>query len=231
MRIETQVTLTGDYSFTRRAYGGYRDETVSIYKMVDDKGTVYVWKTTGHLMKETVLGNPEDEYREVDTYFPRKGDVFTIRATVKGETEYKGEPQTEVNRVVVKEIVSKYQEAVVEAKAEKQKQSIDLEAGDRIVEMSYKGYKQHYADCETVEGSYDDEFKTIKVIVRAGRMKPSGTRGKHYKGYELKNELGHTTTYRAVCEENAIKRANKELPGHKWECIHIYDYRRVPRIW
>ena len=63
-RIETRVTLTGDYSFTRRAYGGYRDETVSIYKMVDDEGKVYVWKTTGHLMKETILGKPGDESRE-----------------------------------------------------------------------------------------------------------------------------------------------------------------------
>ena len=230
-RIEKQVTLAGEYSFTRRAFGGYRDETVSIYKMTDDEGKVYVWKTTGHLMKETVLGKPEDEYREVDTYFPRKGDVFVIRATVKGENEYKGEPQTEINRVVVKEIVSKYQEAVVEAKAEKQKQSLDLEAGDRIVEMFYRSYKQHYADCETVEGSCDDEFRTIKVIVRAGRMKPSGVRGERFKGYELVNENNQHITYRAVCEENALKRAQKEHPNHTWECVHIYDYRAVHRVW
>ena len=230
-RIETQVTLTGDYSFTRRAYGGFRDETVSIYKMVDDEGKVYVWKTTGLLMKETLLGKPEDEDREVDTYFPRKGDVFIIRASVKGESEYKGEPQTEVNRVTVKEIVSKYQEAVVEAKAEKQKQSVDFEAGDRIVEMFYRNYKKHYADCETVEGSYDDEFGTIKAIIRAGRMKPSGVRGERFKGYELENEEGERTTYRAVSEENALKRAHKEHPNHTWECVHIYDYRAVHRIW
>lgn len=230
-RIETTVTLTGDYSFTRRAYSGFRDETVHIYKMTDTEGNVYVWKTTAHLKMETILGNPEDESREVDTYFPRKGDVISIKATVKGETEYKGEPQTEVNRVVVTEVISKYEVAVTKAKAEKQKQSVDLEAGDRIVEMFYRNYKKHYADCETIEGSYDDEFGIIKVIVRAGRMKPSGTRGEHFKGYELQNELGHTTTYRAVCEDNAIKRANKEHPGHTWECIHIYDHRAVHRIW
>lgn len=230
-RIEIRVTLVGDYSFTRRAYGGFRDETVSIYKMVDDEGKIYVWKTTGSLMKETVLGKPEDECREVDSYFPRKGDVFIIRATVKGESEYKGEPQTEINRVVVKEIISKYQEVVVEAKAEKQKQSINLEAGDRIVEMFYRNYKKHYADCETIEGSYDDEFGTIKVIVRAGRMKPSGVRGEHFKGYELENEQGNRTTYRAISEDNALKRAHKEHPNHTWECVHIYDYRAVHRIW
>lgn len=222
-RIDKQVTLTGDYSFTRRAFSGFSDETVHIYKMTDAEGKVYVWKTTGFLKHETIKDD------EVETYFPCKGDVLAIRATVKGETEYKGEQQTEINRVKVVEVISKYQEAVVEAKAEKQKQSI--EAGDRIVEMFYRNYKKHYADCETVEGSYDDEFGTIKVIIRAGRMKPSGTRGEHFKGYELENEEGKRTTYRAVSEENALKRAHKEHPNHTWECVHIYDYRAVHRIW
>lgn len=222
-RIDKQVTLTGDYSFTRRAFSGFSDETVHIYKMTDAEGKVYVWKTTGFLKHETIKGD------EVETYFPHKGDVLAIRATVKGGAEYKGEQQTEINRVKVVEVISKYQEAVVEAKAEKQKQN--LEAGDRIVEMFYRNYKKHYADCETVEGSYDDEFGIIKVIVRAGRMKPSGVRGEHFKGYELENEEGKRTTYRAVSEENALKRAHKEHPNHTWECVHIYDYRAVHRIW
>lgn len=226
-RIEKQVTLTGEYSFTRRAFSGYRDEQVNIYKMTDAEGKVYVWKTTNVLMWEKVLGKPEDAIRDVDMYAPSKGDTFIIRATVKGETEYKGEPQTEVNRVKVTEIVSKY----VEAKAEKQKQSVDLKAGDSIIEMPYGNYKKHYADCETIEGSYDDEFRTIKVIVRAGRMKPSGTRGEHYKGYELVNENGEHVTYRAVNADNALKRAKKEYPAETWEIEHIYDYRCVPKIW
>ena len=226
-RLEKQVTLTGEYSFTRRAFGGYRDEQVYIYKMTDTEGNVYVWKTTNVLMYEKVLGKPEDAVRDVDMYAPRKGDTFVIRATVKGETEYKGEPQTEVNRVKVVEIVSKY----TEAKAEKQKQSVDLKAGDRIIEMAYGNYKKHYADCETIEGSFDDEFRTIKVIVRAGRMKPSGTRGEHYKGYELVNENGEHVTYRAVSADNALKRAKKEHPADTWSIEHIYDYRCVPRIW
>ena len=182
-RIEKQVTLVGEYGFTRRAFGGYHDEYVSIYKFTDEDGKVYVWKTTGHLMKETVMGNPEDEYREVDTYFPKKGDVIIIRATVKGETKYKGEAQIELNRVVVKKVVSKY----VKVKAEQQKQSVDLEAGDEIIEMPYRQYKDHYADCEAVAGSYDDVLRTIKVIVRAGRMKASGVRGKHYKYFTITN--------------------------------------------
>lgn len=222
-RIETKVTLTGEYEYTRRAFSGFSDETVHIYQMTDADGKVYVWKTTGFLKHETISGD------EVDTYFPRRGDVLNIKATVKGDTEYKGVPQTEVNRVKVTEIVSKYVEAVTEVKAESQKKSI--EAGDRIVEMFYRNYKKHYADCETIEGSYDDEFGTIKVIVRAGRMKPSGVRGEHFKGYELENEQGERTTYRAVCEDNALKRAHKDAPEHTWKCVHVYDYRATHRVW
>ena len=224
-RIQKKVTLTGEFQFSRKAFGGYRDEEVHVYKMTDNEGVVYVWKTTAFLKAETTIGD------KVDTYFPHKGDVLAIRATIKGETEYKGELQTEINRVIVDEIISKYQEAVVEAKAEKQKQSIDVEAGDRIVEMFYRSYKQHYADCETISGSYDEDFGTIKVIIRAGRMKPSGTRGKHYKGYELVNEKGEHVTYRAVSEDNALKRAHKNYPDEVWECIHVYDYRHYHRIW
>ena len=223
-RMEKRVTLTGDYSFTRRAFSGFSDETVHIYKMTDSEGAVYVWKTTAFLKMDTVNGD------EVETYFPHTGDVFVIKASIKGETEYKGEPQTEVNRVTITEIISKHEDEV-EAKAEKQRQSIDLAEGDRIVTMAYRGYKQHYADCETIEGSYDDEHCTIKVIVRSGRMKPSGVRGERFKGYELVNEHGEHITYRAVCEENALKRAHKEYPDNTWECTRIYDYRGCYRTW
>lgn len=38
------------------------------------------------------------------------------------------------------------------------------------------------------------------------------------------NELGEHCTYRAVSEENAMKRVNKEFPDHTWECDKIYSY-------
>ena len=49
--------------------------------------------------------------------------------------------------------------------------------------------------------------------------------------YELINEEGKKVTYCAVSVENAIKRANKEHPGCKWELNHVYWYRNVHRIW
>lgn len=45
-RIEAKVTLIGEYSFMRRAFNGFQDEEVTIYKMVDDEGKVYVWKAS-----------------------------------------------------------------------------------------------------------------------------------------------------------------------------------------
>lgn len=38
--------------------------------------------------------------------------------------------------------------------------------------MTYRDYKRHYANCETVRGSYDASRKTIIVLVPASMMQP-----------------------------------------------------------
>ena len=38
--------------------------------------------------------------------------------------------------------------------------------------MAYRDYKRHYANCETVRGSYDASRKTIIVLVPASMMQP-----------------------------------------------------------
>lgn len=99
-----------------------------------------------------------------------------------------------------------------------------LSGEDFIWRMPYKQYKEHYSDCETVAGSFERrEFRpcTIEIIVREGRLKASGVRGEHYSGYRLENENGEQVVYRAVKEENAIRRAEKEFGGH-WEVYKIY---------
>ena len=40
------------------------------------------------------------------------------------------------------------------------------------VKMQYRDYKRHYANCETVRGSYDASSKTIIVLVPASMMQP-----------------------------------------------------------
>lgn len=79
-----------------------------------------------------------------------------------------------------------------------------------IIRMRYRDYKDHYADCKTVAGSYSASNKTIEVIVPEGRMKPSGVRGKSFMGYQLwcKDETTgkyYYSCYRATSKENAMK--------------------------
>ena len=77
--------------------------------------------------------------------------------------------------------------------------------------MLYRRYKQHFADCETVVGSYDKERKTIEVLLPEGRLKPSGVRGQTFKYMEfhgIENATDRTVrcTIKATCRQNAIKR-------------------------
>lgn len=244
-RIEKTVEMKGIYSYMRPAYT-YGVETAYIYNMMDEDGTVYVWKTTtfmgveietkdGHIIKANG--------KAYDFSAINKGDVIRIKASVKGQSEYKGQPQTELTRVKVLERTFKaktWAEIQEERKAEKerkaQEQIDSLKGEDFIWTMTYRQYKEHYSDCETVAGSYDDHEEanrhsyrripaTISVIIREGRLKASGVRGEHYSGYKLRNTDGECIVYRAVKEENAIRRAKKEFGG-EWECVKVYEYER-----
>lgn len=233
-KIEKTVTMTTVYQYERAAFG-YGMETAYIYGMVDEDGNEYVWKTTSFMALKV-----EDEKNgwEIDakgrkwSYLKiNKGDIVQIKAGIKRVGEYNGKPQTELTRVkVVKRVFAaetweEKQERIRKENEEKAKVQLNtLKDGDFIWEMPYRQFKTHYDDCETVANSYDKERKTIAVIIRVGRLKASGVRGEHYSGYELENEAGSHIVYRAVKEENAIKRATKEFGGN-WECVKIYNYK------
>lgn len=207
-----------DYKFS------YCGTTHFIHTFVDADGNVIVWKTT----------NPV-EYINDDVYeFIPEGSVVEITGTVKEHSEYKGTEQTVLTRCKFNLIEkAKTKEQLEHEKAEEQIAS--LQEGDCIwTEMPYKQYKEHYADCETVAGSFHHShgIAYIDVIIRKGRMKASGVRGEHYKGWEFKNEAtGGIKCYRAISEENARKRLMKEFPNSgNWELHKIYDYREN-RTW
>lgn len=85
--------------------------------------------------------------------------------------------------------------------------------------MLYRRYKQHFADCETVAGSYDKNTKTIDVLLPDGRLKPSGVRGQsfHYMeftGVEIATGRPVRCTIKATCRANAIKRLSSDC---KWD--------------
>lgn len=220
-RITVVVTLANAYEYA--TYYGWRKQDNYIYTMTDEDGHVLVWKTTSFMAIDG-----QDERGRYCPYAIRKNDKIRIKATVKAHGEYKEQEQTELQRVKIMELVEKAitKEEMQEAKQKEQRES--LQGGDFIWRMPYKQYKEHYADCETLAGSYESRdghhVAQISVIIREGRLKASGVRGEHYSGYQMTNELGEYITYRAVSEDNALKRVNKDFPNHSWECTKIYDY-------
>lgn len=89
---------------------------------------------------------------------------------------------------------------------------------DNVVRMKYSYYKKHYADCNTVQNSYDKGNKTIDVVVPADRLKPSGVRGQRFKSYQIyaikQNGEKVFIVYKAVNKENALKQ-------HRKSCIEL----------
>lgn len=171
---------------------------------------IYVWKTSGCGLDVTY------------------NSILKIKGTIKGEKDYKGVNQIELSRVKLLEVISraKTKEEITE---EKQKAQYDsLEDGDTVLTMPYKQYKERYEDCETLYNSFYREGgkSYIQVIVRNGRLKNSGVRGRHFTSYELVNHSrGIKHTFYAVCKENAYKQAVKAFPGsteEQWEVSRVY---------
>lgn len=89
--------------------------------------------------------------------------------------------------------------------------------------MKYSRYKQHYADCKTVPGTYDKELKTIMVEIPDGRMKASGVRGERFHTYEFhardKDGKVWRFAYRAICISNAMKQHKKTCAYCGYEAL------------
>lgn len=211
-KISAQVKLVHEFEYTDYSFS-YYGTTHNTYIMEDGEGNLYVWKTT------SCMGTWDKETGEWDGI--HRGDTLIITGKVKEHSEYKGVKQTVLTRC--KSSLVGHGKDPIQEKSEKQTQS--LEAGDFIWEMPYRQYKEHYSDCETVVDSYDSENATIKVIIRAGRLKASGVRGKHFAGYCFETPYGYKKTYRAVSEENARKQMLKEYPdSENWELVDIFMY-------
>lgn len=220
-RIQIEVTLKCAYEY-EKTYG-WNVQEHTIYIMEDGNGQQYKWDTTS-LMSV-------DIYDEEGTWIPEFahiGDKVNIKGTVKSFSEYKGVPQIVLTRCKCLEITYKAPTKEQIADQKKQEQLDSLQDGDFIWRMPYKQYIEHYADCEVVIDSFERDMhtgSTIEVIIRNGRLKASGVRGCHFAGYRLQNSKGKQITYRAVCEENAIRRAEKAYPNETWECVEIYPYQ------
>ncbi len=214
-KISVEVKLVNLVEYTDYKFS-YYGTAQFIYIMEDAEGNVLTWKSTS-----SPVIFKDDEVEVI-----RKGDILSVTGKIKEHSEYKGVKQTVLTRCKIS-VVEKAPD-LEEIKAQKREDQIQSLTGeDFIWEMPYKQYKEHYADCETVIGSYDKELGTIKVIIREGRLVNSGVRGKHFSGYKFSNAEGtEFVTYRAVSEENARKQMLKDFPENTdWECTRIFRYR------
>lgn len=224
-RYEMTVTLVSEHEFT--THYGYLSQPMTIYIMRDESENVLVWKTSAVLGIEREVQRDGGEWKDLQFDGVRKGDSFTMKATVKAHTEYKGTEQTEITRVKVVDIhhVPTKKEKDAQTKAE---QLASLHDGDFVwYQMPYKQYKEHYADCEIVAGSYVDNSEinarsmrghfpnTVDVIIRKGRLVNSGVRGQKFHSYAFKVDGLITPGYVAITLENAEKRVKKDYPEAK----------------
>ena len=226
-KIKATVTMKNIYEYRAPKYAGYGEETRYIYTMQGEDGTTYVWKTssfmTANTVRETIIWGEKASTSKVN-----KGDVIEITASVKGHSEYRGEPQTELQRVKVlsrifqaktEEEIKAEKEAAKQARIQAQADSIGPD--DMIWRMPYRQYKEHYADCETVIDSFrgDRGNMTIEVIIREGRLKNSGVRGKCFNEYAVlfnRNGKEDVSWHKAICSENAVKQFQKTHPGMEY---------------
>lgn len=235
-RITIIVTYKKRYEYTDYKFS-YYGTTHLTHIFEDEAGNTVVWKSTN--IVETINDGKDDPNRKGDVVFIPTGSTVELTGTVKDHSIYKDAEQTVVTRCKFKLIErAKTQQEIQQEKTEAQQASIG--ENDIVWEMSYRQYKAHYSDCETVIGSYNDHTDshgnrhgdpTIKVIIREGRLKNSGTRGKHYSGFEFTGNDGTKVVRRAISEETALKRLRKEYPNvENWECTKIYRYGDVHRI-
>ena len=215
-RSKVIVTYKKSFEYTDFTFN-YYGTTHRTHLFEDSEGNVIVWKST----------KPVEYIKDGEAvlYVP-EGSVVELTGSVKEHGEYKGQPQTVVTRCKFKMVeVAKSKEEIEREKAAEQMARI--KDGDYVWEMPYRQYKEHYADCETLIGSFkwEDGRATVKVIIRDGRLKKSGVRGEHYRGFEFITDNGTKVVYRAISEETARRQMKKEYPDSEgWELNHIYHY-------
>lgn len=209
-RTEIKATITKVASFDTQ----YGTSKVFIFEAEDN--TVYSWITSVYPTYEG-----EDYYAYI-----QEGDICSFTATIKGVKTYKGQEQTVLSRCSnfvkvghtesVAEAKARAQREREEKKAQKKAEQLaSIKEGDFVWTMPYRQYKTYYADCETVIDSFavwgnDTE---IDVIIRKGRLVPSGVRGKHYDYFTFQNKItGQRVNIKAISEETAQKRM-----GNDWE--------------
>lgn len=236
-RVKVRCTYRKSFEYVDHKYS-YYGTVHYIHTFDDEEGNVLVWKSTNPV--ETINDGEGNPNRKGDTVFIPTGSMVELTGTVKSHETYKGTVEQTIFTRCKFSLIQRAMTQEEKNAKRREEQLASIGQNDFIWEMPYRQYKDHYSDCETIADSYNPHensrgvrygVPTIAVIIREGRLKPSGTRGEHYAGFVLQNEIGEHITYRAIKEENAIQRANKDFPGHCWQCVKVYSHDRPAYLW
>lgn len=95
-KIQVTVKLEKTFQYEAPSFNGFGTDTKFIYTFVDENGNKMIWNTG------SVLGRRYTDNRGYDAFEPiEDGNEITIKATIKGWGAYKGERQTELQRVKI----------------------------------------------------------------------------------------------------------------------------------
>lgn len=132
------------------ALNSYIYNDVYTYIFEDTDGHTVVWKTSKDLGD---IGY---------------GSIITLTGKIKGESEYKGNPQTLVTRCHMNQVLFEGYTEEEYKEIKKQRQLESLADDCEIVTVSYKEYKEKYSNCETVINSFvrTSNGCTIDIIRR-----------------------------------------------------------------
>ena len=201
-KIEFTAIVKRSFSYERPSYYGYGTELCFVHEFVDENGNVFVWYSTASIEA-------------------REGDTVKVRGTIKKHAEYTPKENVifdegntrcyEDSKIVVKQtILTRCKVETIATPEPEEPQQEPEEINGAVYHMPYRQYKDHYADCKTVAGSYNENTHEIDVIIPEGRMKKSGVRGEHYAGYEMEwtdstDGKTYKTCYRAIDADHAEK--------------------------
>ena len=187
-KLIKRVSVDNPFSYSRW-------DTIQVHIFEDREGRKYVWKT--------------NTWPSIEA-----GNIYKFEGNFKEEKEYKGEMETILTRCRNFELVEEMKKVKIPVLT-RQDQMKTLQDGDELVTMPYSRFKQHYSDCEKLVGSFEAHGcgqgaeMLITVIVRKGRMKPSGSRGKHYSYFRYEKPDGFYLDIKAISKDTADKRVPK----------------------
>ena len=214
-KIQTEVTYKKSITVYNRFCSPYNYSDSYLHIFEDAEENELVWKTNSPMGIDTEIGDNSWARKPIPVE-----SKLSISGTVKAHKQYKETDQT---------VLTRCKFSIIEMAMTEEEKKESLKEGDFVWKMPYKQYKEHYSDCETLAGSYDRDEKTVKVIIRSGRIKNNGVRGQIFFNVTFKLSNGRIRCYKAVSERTARNQLVKDLPEEKDAEIYRmepYSYRR-----